>query len=631
MKRETFQEKILDRWSLNIEPKDSYKIHEEKYWFTCKNCGHKWKQMIRFDRNLSCPNCHPFEHGSSRGELELYDLLLTTGYNVVNKNRTILDGKEIDIYFPDYKFGIEYDGAHWHTDEEDRTKDQLCKEKGIFLIRVDDIDFCCDRADVLNRIKSIFENTYHQPLEVRPEKVKEVIRTSERCRKIICTDTMEIFDSYMHAGSELDIPAPEIHSVCNGNIKNYYGYHFQYYEDGKVYEKTERGYEYKCKRVKCIETGEVFESIVKASGLLRSIADSIYERQKQAGGLHWELTDEQVTDTSKTEKLITEYMSNFTRKKSVVCLTDGKTFDSAREAAEFYGIGEVGISDCCRGTAATTHGRTFQYVGEPHPFIPKEIPTKKVYCIDLNLTFDSLEEARNYFGAPHKDHISRVCRGERKFYKGHILKYVDGCDVTYTPVIIMETEQIFSSIDECADFLGIDKVIVRYACEWRKHSAEGCHICYKIDYDRNNNPWFGKPIAKRVLSIDRLSSSSRGNQVIIMETEEAFNTVSDCAAYLEVSKGVLSENLNGKSKTCKGYHVCYKEKYDKNNNPWLGKERYSDKESHGQPKRVMCIETGEIFGSAKEASSKMKVNYSAVCAVCNGKRKTTGGYSFKFI
>lgn len=70
---------------------------------------------------------------------------------------------------------------------------------------------------------------------------------------------------------------------------------------------------------------------------------------------------------------------------------------------------------------------------------------------------------------------------------------------------------------------------------------------------------------------------------------------------------------------------------NRNNNPWFGKERYSDKEFHGRPKRVMCIETGEVFESAKEASDKMKVIYSAVCAVCNGKRKTTGGYSFKFI
>lgn len=34
---------------------------------------------------------------------------------VETQNRQLLDGKEIDIYLPDYKIGIEYDGNYWHS------------------------------------------------------------------------------------------------------------------------------------------------------------------------------------------------------------------------------------------------------------------------------------------------------------------------------------------------------------------------------------------------------------------------------------------------------------------------------------------------------------------------------------
>lgn len=34
---------------------------------------------------------------------------------VETQNRQILDGKEIDIYLPDYKIGIEYNGSYWHS------------------------------------------------------------------------------------------------------------------------------------------------------------------------------------------------------------------------------------------------------------------------------------------------------------------------------------------------------------------------------------------------------------------------------------------------------------------------------------------------------------------------------------
>ena len=48
-------------------------------------------------------------------------------------------------------------------------------------------------------------------------------------------------------------------------------------------------------------------------------------------------------------------------------------------------------------------------------------------------------------------------------------------------------------------------------------------------------------------------------------------------------------------------------------------------------KKVMCIETGITFNSAREAAKQMNLQYSKISLVCNEKRTTTGGYHFKFI
>ena len=48
-------------------------------------------------------------------------------------------------------------------------------------------------------------------------------------------------------------------------------------------------------------------------------------------------------------------------------------------------------------------------------------------------------------------------------------------------------------------------------------------------------------------------------------------------------------------------------------------------------KKVICIETGKIYNSAREAARDMKLQYSKISLVCNGKRTTTGGYHFKFV
>lgn len=48
-------------------------------------------------------------------------------------------------------------------------------------------------------------------------------------------------------------------------------------------------------------------------------------------------------------------------------------------------------------------------------------------------------------------------------------------------------------------------------------------------------------------------------------------------------------------------------------------------------KKVICIETGEIFNSGKEAAEVMGLSRSHISQVCNKKRNTTGGYHFEFV
>lgn len=48
-------------------------------------------------------------------------------------------------------------------------------------------------------------------------------------------------------------------------------------------------------------------------------------------------------------------------------------------------------------------------------------------------------------------------------------------------------------------------------------------------------------------------------------------------------------------------------------------------------KPVMCIETGEQFESIQVAENFYNICHGKIGMVCNGKRKTTGGYHWKFI
>ena len=94
----------------------------------------------------SCGCISVAKEGSSK-ELEIKDFILSLNKDIkIEKTRDILDGKEIDIYLPEYKFGIEFNGSKFHATQNSifeakdrlyhRDKFILAKEKGVHLINI---------------------------------------------------------------------------------------------------------------------------------------------------------------------------------------------------------------------------------------------------------------------------------------------------------------------------------------------------------------------------------------------------------------------------------------------------------------------------------------------------------------
>ena len=50
---------------------------------------------------------------------------------------------------------------------------------------------------------------------------------------------------------------------------------------------------------------------------------------------------------------------------------------------------------------------------------------KPVKCIEDDKIFNTVRECMEYYGAPNRNTISRVCRGERKSYKRKHFIYIE--------------------------------------------------------------------------------------------------------------------------------------------------------------------------------------------------------------
>jgi len=113
-----------------------YKNNTSKIGVYCEKHGwFKQRYNNHCDLKQGCPSCKAYR---SKGEIEIYDFLVSLNVNVINNVKGVID-EEIDIYLPDLKIAIEYDGEYWHSthnkDEKCEYDKMLkCNDKDIFLL-----------------------------------------------------------------------------------------------------------------------------------------------------------------------------------------------------------------------------------------------------------------------------------------------------------------------------------------------------------------------------------------------------------------------------------------------------------------------------------------------------------------
>jgi hypothetical protein len=156
---------------------------KDKIKIICKEHGEFYQTPMKHLQGQGCPKCskikagkklslnyedfvirsnniHNFKYNYIK---EIYEFIcdLLGKNNVIKGDRTVLNGKEIDIYIPSLKIGIEYNGIYWHSDKFINNKnyhlDKLteCNSKGIKLIQIFEDEWVYKREIVLSKIKHI--------------------------------------------------------------------------------------------------------------------------------------------------------------------------------------------------------------------------------------------------------------------------------------------------------------------------------------------------------------------------------------------------------------------------------------------------------------------------------------------
>lgn len=124
---------------------------------TCKDHGDFNQRAFDHLQGCGCPNCNNY----GKLEQELRDYIESLGI-ITTKDRTVLEGKEIDIFIPEYNIGFEFNGLFWHSEKRAKdpinahsNKTNLAKNKDIRLIHIYEDDWII-KKDI---VKSIIRNS----------------------------------------------------------------------------------------------------------------------------------------------------------------------------------------------------------------------------------------------------------------------------------------------------------------------------------------------------------------------------------------------------------------------------------------------------------------------------------------
>jgi hypothetical protein len=154
------------------------------YKFKCTVCKGEFDSNLICKQIPRCLKCYPLKSGQSKGENEIVIFLKREIPNikVIQRDRILLCGKEVDIYLPDYNIAIEFNGIYYHGEKFGKYKNyhldktKLCNKIGVDLIHIFDIEWN-DKRDIVKSLLLNRLNNTKRVIYARKCKIKQLSST----------------------------------------------------------------------------------------------------------------------------------------------------------------------------------------------------------------------------------------------------------------------------------------------------------------------------------------------------------------------------------------------------------------------------------------------------------------------
>lgn len=173
---EFYQKATLIHGDTYVYNDENYIKNNIKIGITCKKHGVFYMTPANHLQGQQCPKCC---FNNSKGENELLDFITSLmGEKVIQRDRTILKGEELDILIPNEKIAFEYNGLHWHSELiKDKNyhlnKTKKCEKQNIKLFHIFEDEWIKKQNILKSMIRNLFNKTENK-IFARKCVIKEV-------------------------------------------------------------------------------------------------------------------------------------------------------------------------------------------------------------------------------------------------------------------------------------------------------------------------------------------------------------------------------------------------------------------------------------------------------------------------
>lgn len=107
-----------------------------------------------------CRECYPYSSSISEKELLEFIKSIYKG-EIIENTRLVINPKELDIYIPEKRLAIEFDGLYWHSEDSGTDRDALlsktidCQKNNIQLVHVFEDEWIHKKEIVKSRISNL--------------------------------------------------------------------------------------------------------------------------------------------------------------------------------------------------------------------------------------------------------------------------------------------------------------------------------------------------------------------------------------------------------------------------------------------------------------------------------------------